>query len=196
MVRLRILKEVNEKFDEVLQELNENGTEFARLLAKEVENMRVNTKKELENVWSFVKSKLVSIEQGQKLFYDEIFPKLTNKIEVAISMARDSASCTAACLESNKEAKQMIKESSARAEKFVAESRRILYGLVIALILLVLPISVASVWKLIQDYYNQKQTVSYLEKLKNGVRVEGLIEVIKAMDEETKKSLFSQIGLK
>lgn len=159
--RLKILNEVNEKFDEILTDLHQRGTEFSRSLAKEVETMKANTTREIEDIWSWSKSKLVSIEQGQKMFYDEIFPKLMNKIEVAVGMSRDSATCTAAAL-----------KSVEHAEGFVKDSRKYILVLMTGLFLALLPMSVASIIKLVQDHNNQVETVSYLKKLNQGVNID------------------------
>jgi hypothetical protein len=159
--RLKILNEVNEKFDEILTDLHQRGTEFSRSLAKEVEAMKANTTKEIEDIWSWAKSKLVSIEQGQKLFYDEIFPKLMNKVGVAVDMAKDSATCTAAAL-----------KSVEKSEKFVNDSRKYILILMAGLFTALLPVSIASVVKLFQDHNNQVETISYLKKLNKGVKID------------------------
>lgn len=166
-VRLKIINEVNEKFDGILTDLHNKGTEYSRNLAKEVEVMKGNTTKEIDNIWSWSKSKLVSIEQSQKLFYEEIFPKLTNKVVVAVDMARDSATCTAAAL-----------KSVERSEGFVKDSRKYILILMSGLFLALLPMSVASIIKLVQDHKNQVETVSYLKQLNKGVKIDGTNDAI------------------
>lgn len=110
-IRLKIMSEVNEKFDELANDFNDNGTEFSRALKTQIENERENTKKEIENIWSYTKSKLVSIEQGQKLFYDDIFPKIINKVEVAVKMSRDAALCTVEARKSADDARVYLRAS-------------------------------------------------------------------------------------
>jgi hypothetical protein len=171
-MRLRLMAEVNERFDEIVRDLNDNGTEFARSLEQEIESMRESTKKEFKNIWSYMKSKLVSIEQGQKLFYDDIFPKILSKVEVAVKMARDAALCTV------------------EARKSADDARVYLRASIIVIVVAFIGIVGTTVWngisqggklktqvdnqgkmitalndKLRQDADNQTETVKILEKL-------------------------------
>lgn len=181
--RLRILNEVNVKFNEVLDELNGKGTEFSRSLAKEIEAMKNTTAKELDNLWSWSKSKMVSIEQGQKLFYGDIFPKLMNKVGAAVDMSRDSAMCTAAAL-----------KSVEKAEGFVKDSRKYILVLMTGLFAVLLPLSIASIMKLVQDKNNQIETVSYLRQLNRGIKIDGMIDSINGLSKKKRKAILDAIN--
>lgn len=172
-LQLKIMAEVNGKisetyqaFDDTIEQLNREGTEYARGLAKDLKNIKNKTAEEIKNVWSFVKSSLVSIEAGQKMLYnpkDGIMTKTLEKVSQAIKMSRDSAECTAASLSTVREAKmliddqkkeglQLIKEAFNKNDESMRDIRKIVYGLIVSLIILTIPISVASIWKLAQDY--------------------------------------------
>lgn len=183
-IRLNLITEMNDKFDEVLKDLNENGTEYSRMLKKDLDVMRENATRDFEEIWSFTKSKLVSVEQGQKLFYENIFPRLMNKIELAVKMARDSAQCTSESFDTVKDAKKEFDDRLKLAEAFVRDSRVLLMWFFVTVAVAVLSVGGA---KLYQDWINQNQTVNYLNKLVSGVN-------IKSVSKDDLKKIIDNLG--
>lgn len=183
-IRLNLITEMNDKFDEILKDLNENGTEYSRMLKKDLDVMRENATRDFEEIWSFTKSKLVSVEQGQKLFYENIFPRLMNKIELAVKMARDSAQCTSESFDTVKDAKKEFDDRLKLAEAFVRDSRVLLMWFFVTVAVAVLSVGGA---KLYQDWINQNQTVNYLNKLVSGVN-------IKSVSEDDLKKIIDNLG--
>jgi hypothetical protein len=212
-LRLRIMAEVNEKvkeindqFDEIISGLDKDGTEFARSLKAEIVGMKKGVKKEMENVWSYLKSKLVSIEAGQKMLYDPgegIMSKTLEKAEMAVKMARDSAACTAACLKAVEGTQDHIdkqdekhKEEVGVYKSFVKDSRLYMLIFIVSIATASLAGIGLGVAKLIQDHNNQVQTVSYLKSLDSGVKVEGVVDMVNGLSPEKRKALLSQIKKK
>lgn len=205
-MRLRLMAEVNERFDEIVRDLNDNGTEFARSLEKEIVVMRNSVKKEVENVWSYLKSKLVSIETGQKMLYDPkdgIMTKILGKVDMAVKMARDSAACTAACTETLKESKRLINDKDDQHEREVETYKNFVRDSRLYMLIFIVTIAAATlgglglgVAKIIQDHNNQVQTVSYLDSLNKGVKVDGLVEVVNGLPPGERKALLSKLNKK
>lgn len=188
-MRLTIMNEVNEKFNEVnaqfdalIEELNRDGTEFSRALQKDIENMRKNIQKEMKEVWSYLKSKLVSIEAGQKMLYDPkdgIMTKVLNKADAAVTMARDSALCTA----NSKKAAENSETSAKEAKVYVRTNIFVTALTFLGILITVVTFGVTYTGKLtsdaenqkkmikalnaklVQDAANQKETVDMMEKL-------------------------------
>lgn len=173
--RLRIMGEMNKRFDEVLSELHQRGTEYSRRLATEIENDRERVTKELEDIWSYSKSKLISIEAGQKMFYEEILPKLLEKIDITVGMTRDAAGHAAQVVKTGitmeKEARRAEKAAH-RAENALHAGNWQTAGIIIAISLAVL----TGGFKLWQDWKNQNQTIAYLKALNSGVTINNQAE--------------------
>jgi hypothetical protein len=162
--KLKILAEMNEKIDETVSELNDKGTEFARRLAAEIKTEKEKVATELEELWSFTKSKLISIEAGQKLFHQEIVPNLMNKMEVTVGMARDAAAYTA---QSGKDAKR-AERAAERSEDLHRTANWQRIGLIVAFVLAALSGGI-KIW---QDWRNQEETAAYLRTLTSGVIIQ------------------------
>lgn len=112
LVRLRIMADVDCRFETVMKELNMNGSEFSRALRKEMNSLRLNTEEKIKEVWSWVTSHLVSIEAGQKMLYDPkdgLIQKALNKVEAAVKMATDAAACTVEARKAADDAKLYIR---------------------------------------------------------------------------------------
>lgn len=209
-IRLRVMAEVNDKFEEVneqfdaiVKELDKNGTEFSRALKAEIQTMREGVKEEMKNVWSYLKSKLVSIETGQKMLYDPkegIMTKLLEKTQAAVKMARDSAECTAACQKALEESKDYLEKQEAKHlvevdtyKKFVGDSRLYMLIFIVSIVGASLAGIGLGVAKLIQDHNNQVETVTYLKSLDKGVKIDGVVDVINAMTPEKRRALLSRL---
>lgn len=118
LLRLQIMEEVNLKFDALMKDLNNDGSEFSRTLRRELTELKKNTTKEIEEVYNYISSKLVSIQTGQKLLYDPkdgILSKALSKVEVAVKMATDSAVCTTEA----KKAADMSLKSAEEARDYI-----------------------------------------------------------------------------
>ena len=112
LMRMRIMSDVNVRFDEVIKELNEKGTEYARRLKAEMAELKEKTKRDIEELLSWSKSHLLSIEQTHKTVYDPkdgIMTMALKKVELAVKMAVDAAECTAAARKAADDAKLYIR---------------------------------------------------------------------------------------
>lgn len=209
-IRLRVMADVNERFaevndqfDAIVKELDKNGTEFSRSLKAEIETMRKGVKKEMENVWSYLKSKLVSIEAGQKMLYDPkegIMTKLLDKTEAAVKMARDSAECTAACQKAVEASKDYLEKQDEKHVEEVSVYQAFVRDSRLYMLIFIVTIAAASIGgiglgvaKLIQDHNNQVETVTYLKSLDKGVKIDGVVDVINAMPAEKRRALLSRL---
>jgi hypothetical protein len=176
-LRLKIMDEINKRFEEVLHDLNENGSEFSRNIKLEILELRDNTKKEIEELWSWSKSQLLSIKQGQQMMYDPKDGLITialRKVQEAVKMAQDSALCTIAA-----------QKASEKAEMAADGAKQAVDKVWIAILLPV--IGSAIIWlatqfwiagpkqdalvkemkaKLEQDAKNQVETIGMLNELK------------------------------
>jgi hypothetical protein len=115
---LKLSSDIDKRFSELIEELNSNGTEFSRNLKKELCEMKKRTEDEFKEVWSYMKSHLISIEHGQKMLYDPKEGLLTialRKVEEAIKMARDAAQCTLG----SKQASEKAESAAHKAEKAI-----------------------------------------------------------------------------
>jgi len=190
-MRLTIMSEVNEKlaeanaqFDEIVSALDKEGTEFARQLKNDITHMREGVKNEIENVWSYMKSKLVSIEAGQHMLYnskDGLLKKALDKVDMAVKMSRDAAECTTGA----KEAAETAKGAADEAKTFI---RTIIFVTAITFLGILITVVTFGVnysskitrdttnqdkmiealnEKIVQDKKNQKETIEMMEKLYN-----------------------------
>lgn len=162
---LKMYKDINNKFDDLIKEFNERGTEFSRRLADKVmgEKKYLNSKLQEWQDWreehiSEQKSDLISIKQGQNIFLNEIFPNIKNKVDASIKVATQS------CVESNE-----ARKSADRAEDNTRDSRKLVITLIVGLIMSILTIGIPSFLKLAQDKNNQTETVEYLKKLSESL---------------------------
>lgn len=188
-LRLTIMAEVNEKigeandqFDAIIKELDREGTEFARALKVEIESMKRGVKEELENVWSYLKSKLVSIEAGQKMLYDPkdgIMTKVLNKVDAAVKLSRDAALCTANANQAAENASGSAKEAKIFVRTNIFVTALTFLGILVSVVTFGVSYTgklredaenqkkmIAALHeKLVQDAANQKETVTMMEKL-------------------------------
>lgn len=163
LLRLKIMEEVNLRFDELVTELNCNGSEYSRALSKELDEMKAKAKRDLDEVWSYVKSQLVSIEQGQKMLYDPkdgLLTKVLRKAEEAVRVAQDSARCTAAA-----------QKAAERSEGFAKEANFYVRGSIVVTIVAFLGIVGTEVYRVIDanskahvELQQQKAMVEALQK--------------------------------
>lgn len=105
LARMKFMQEVDRRFTVLILELDSKGTEHSRVLEAQVIQDREKAADEFERVWSFTKSKLVSIEMSQQLFYNELYPRLMKKTEEAVKMSRDAAGCTKLAADSARDAR-------------------------------------------------------------------------------------------
>lgn len=186
LLRLRIMTEVNKRFDELLEELNANGSEFSRALKKEVERLEKETHDHIEEVYSYMKSKLVSIEAGQQMLYDPndgLLTKILKKAEATVKMATDSAACTVEARKAAEDARGFVRSNIlVNAGTLVA-----VIGLFVTMLIFVISFTAkmqeqltaqqavvkAMEEKIRQDAGNQHETVAILKDLKVELKKAG-----------------------
>lgn len=190
-MRLTIMTEVNEKltkanaaFDEIVQALDRDGTEFARQLKSDIEHMREGVKSDIENVWSYMKSKLISIEAGQNMLYnskDGLLKKALDKVDMAVKMSRDAAECTTGAKEAAETAKGSVEEAKTFIRTNIFVTAATFLGIFITVVTFVVNYSSkitrdttnqakmieALNEKIVQDKQNQKETIEMMKKLYN-----------------------------
>jgi hypothetical protein len=97
LLRLKVMEDVASKFDALIKVFNENGSEFSRALKNEMIILKRETEKQVDEIYSYIASQLVSIQAGQKMLYDPrdgLLTKALNKVEMAVKMSTDAAACT------------------------------------------------------------------------------------------------------
>lgn len=169
-LRLEIMAEVNakfleanEKFDEIIRDLDREGTEFSRSLKGEILEMKNKLKNEIENVWSYLKSKLVSIEAGQAMLYDPkdgIMTKVLNRVDAAVKMSRDAAQCTAGASKAAEDAAKSANETRIFVRTNIFVTALTFLGILIT----VVSFGVSYASKLREDTHNQKAMIAALQE--------------------------------
>jgi len=122
LIEIKLMELKNEfdgYFRRIIKELDEKGTEYSRSLKSELSSMKEKAKLEMDEIWSYVKSHLISIEHGQNILYDPkdgILTVILKKAEQAIKFAGESAECTA-------EAAHAARDAEAAAAKTELSSK-------------------------------------------------------------------------
>jgi hypothetical protein len=125
-----------QKHQEFLAILHKEGCEYGRMNEKALETLRED-----------YKSDLGSVRSGQKMFVEDIFPKMQEGIREA------------------KAHSQTAMDSIKKAEKAVDRMNKYMVGLFISLFLMVAATVWSGIAKLGQDSKNQIETATYLSEL-------------------------------
>jgi hypothetical protein len=176
-LKARMMIDVDRRLDELVIDMNSKGTEYSRCLSDRMEQIRKDVQREIGEVWSFTKSKLISIETWHNFFNNDIFPRLERKIGEAVKMA-ESASCNTI----------ISRDAAKEAKKSVDQARIFLATTIITLAVALIGIVGTSVYKIVsdkqdqgamilalqekihQDALNQLETVNYLKELEKALR--------------------------
>jgi hypothetical protein len=176
-LKARMMIDVDRRLDELVIDMNSKGTEYSRCLSDRMEQIRKDVQREIGEVWSFTKSKLISIETWHNFFNNDIFPRLERKIGEAVKMA-ESASCNTI----------ISRDAAKEAKKSVDQARFFLATTIITLAVALIGIVGTSVYKIVsdkqdqgamilalqekihQDALNQRETVNYLKELEKALR--------------------------
>jgi len=178
------LAEANAQFDEIANALDKEGTEFSRQLKNDIVHMREGVKSDIENVWSYMKSKLVSIEAGQHMLYnskDGLLKKALDKVDMAVKMSRDAAGCTTGAMEAAKAATGAADEARIFIRTNIFVTAITFLGILVTVVTFGINYSNkinkdttnqdkmihALNEKIVQDKNNQKETIEMMKQLYN-----------------------------
>jgi hypothetical protein len=182
LLRKEVMEEVDVRFNALIRELDEKGSEFSRSLAKDVEAMKKKAKEDIEELWSWSKSQLVSIEQGQRILYDPkdgLLAVALRKVSEAVKFAQDAALCTAASNQSADRAARAAEDTRAFVRTNIFVTAITFLGILITVVTFAVTYSskskeesrdakaliAAMNEKIEQDAANQRETVGLMNKL-------------------------------
>ncbi len=182
---------MEKKFNNLILELNKNGSEYSRFLNHDFLNFKEKTKTSIDEVYNWIRSKLISIEQGQQLLNndkDGLINRTLRQAEAAVKLAADSAENTAKASLATAEARECLKKS---IEINSANSNKNIVVLIFGFIGFIIPVTFGFInliitakasdknqkdiiaqleIKIQQDRENQAEMIKHLKKLEGGGR--------------------------